>query len=284
MTATETKPETIAPGIYDLPSDQYHAGPGISSTGVKRLLPPYTPAHFRYGRFESSQAMDFGKVAHRLVLGDGDSFVVSPFDSFRSGEARAWKAEQEAAGNVIISADDLARAQAMAARVREHPVAGSLFTDGKAEQSLYWTDTETGVLCRARYDWFREPREGRRLIIPDYKTARTAAADPFGKAAADYGYVISAQLYREGAIALGLDPDPLFVLVAQEKTEPHLVGLFTPTDDDLDMASRLIRRALRTYADCLERDEWPGYPTTVANLQLPVYHLIKTQEYLDADH
>jgi hypothetical protein len=283
---TTTTAEDIAPGIHDgIPSEDYHRGPGISSSGLKRLLPPYTPAHYRYGEYATSAAMDFGKVAHRLVLGDGDSFAVSPFDSFRSKEAREWKAEQEAQGVVIVSEAELATAQAMAAAVHAHPTAGPLFDDGKAEQSLYWTDDETGVLCRARVDWLRNLVEGRRLIVPDYKSARTAARDPFGRAAADFGYIISARFYLRGCKALGLDPDPVFVLVAQEKVAPYLIGVYTPDDEDLEHADQLISRGLRLYADCLANDTWPGYPTTVQTLPLPVYHRIKTEEYLtDVDN
>src|SRR5690606_33463071 len=152
------------PGVYDgIDSEDYHHGPGISSSGLKRLLPPYTPAHYKYGEFESSAALDFGKVAHRLVLGDGDSFAVSPYDTFTTKEARAWKAEQEAAGVVVIKQAELDKAREMVEALRAHPLGGHLFTEGKAEQSLYWTDEETGVLCRARFDWLRDVVEGRRL-------------------------------------------------------------------------------------------------------------------------
>lgn len=280
MTATEAPPE-VKHGIYaDMKAEDYHHGPGISASGLKRLLPPYTPAHYRYGKFPTSDALDFGKVAHRLVLGDGDSFAVSPFESFRSNEAKAWKAEQEAAGVVVISADDLAKAQAMAAAVRAHSWAGKLFTDGKPEQSLYWTDQETGVLCRARYDWMRNVAEGRRLLIPDYKTARSANPLTFARSSADFGYYISAAFYVQAAQALGLDPDPAFLLVAQEKTEPYLVTVCEFSEDDLELGRSLVRKGLRIYAQCLEADTWPGYSDGVVTLELPTYHRITTEEYL----
>lgn len=282
MTATVTE---VKPGIYDgIPAEDYHRGPGISASGLKRLLPPYTPAHYRYGEFESTAALDFGKVAHRLILGEGDRFVVSPYDSFRSKEAREWKAEQEAAGVVVISEDDQARARAMVAALDRNPLAASLFSDGKPEQSLYWTDAETGVLCRARFDWLRNIDGTRRLLIPDYKTCRRADLKTFAKAAADYGYAISAAFYEDGAKALGLDPDPLFLLVAQEKTAPYLSTVTYLHKDDMKTARALIRKGLRLYAECLERDEWPGYPATAHALELPTYHRITTEEYLDDDH
>lgn len=280
-----TTVDLTKPGIHDgIPSEQYHGGPGISASGLKRMLPPYTPAHYRYGEQEDSAALDFGKVAHRLVLGDGDSFAVSPFESFRTAEAKAWKAEQEAAGVVVISADDHERAKAMARAVHEHPLAGQLFTEGKPEQSLYWTDPETGVLCRARFDWLRDVVEGRRLLIPDLKTARSAEPFTFARSAADFGYAISAEFYRQAAIHNGLDPDPLPLFVSVEKKKPYLVSVTAISDDDMEHARALISRGLRLYAECMERDEWPGYPPTVVTLDLPVYHRIRIEEYLNDRH
>lgn len=281
---TMTAPDLTKAGIHDgIPAEVYHAHrDSISSTGLRRLLPPSCPAIFRHGEPPSSAAFDFGKVAHRLVLGDGDSFTVSPFESFRTAEAKAWKAEQEAAGVVVISEDDLARARAMVAAVKAHPWAGQLFTDGKAEQSLFWTDLETGVTCRARYDWLRNVVEGRRLLIPDYKTTRSAHPGTFAKSAASYGYAQQAAFYMDAAVALGLDPDPLFLFVAQEKTAPYVVSVIALDDDDLRMGRELNQRALRIYADCLATDTWPTYAPGVVTVELPSYHRYATEEYLSA--
>lgn len=268
-------------GIYDMPADEYHLHHGISSTGLRKLLPPHCPASFRYGEPTSSPAFDFGKVAHRLVLGDGEAYTVSPFDSFRTNEAKAWRAEQEQAGVTVISADDLARAQAMAATVRAHPWAGLLFTEGKAEQSLFWVDEETGVQCRARYDYLRDIQGERRLLIPDYKTTRSAEPGKFAKSAADYGYHQQAAFYMDAAIALGLDDDPAFVFVAQEKAQPYLVTVVELDDEAIRLGRALNRRALRLYAECAAKDEWPGYVPGVATVQLPSYYVYATEEYLN---
>lgn len=266
--------------IRDMPSNEYHAHDSISSTGLRRLLPPHCPSIFRFGEQPQSAAFDFGKVAHHLIIGDGDTYTVSPFDSFRTNEAKAWKAEQEAAGVVVISELDLNRAKAMAKAVKDHPWAGSLFTDGKPEQSLFWTDAETGVHCRARFDWLRNVVEGRRLIIPDYKTSRSAHPDKFARSAADYGYHQQAAHYIDGAKALGLDPDPVFVFVVQEKTAPYVVSVIELDEHAVEMGRDLNRVALRTYARCLETDVWPDYTEGVETVSLPGYYIHTTEEFL----
>lgn len=272
----------MEPGVYDgIPADDYHRDPdSISSTGLRQILPPGCPAAYRYGQSEHSEVLDFGRLAHRLVLGDGDKFVIAPYDAFRTNEAKEWKAEQEAAGMTVIAAIAHREAQDMAAAVQAHPWAGLLFTEGKPEQSLYWIDPETGVSCRARFDWLRDVQAERRLLIPDYKTARSANPAQFAKSAASYGYAQQAAFYMDGAIALGLDRDPAFVFVVQEKVRPYLVTVIELHPDDIEHARELNRRALRIYADCLERDQWPGHAESVVTVELPPWHRYQTEEFL----
>lgn len=275
-------PAMLGRGVQDgLPADAYHAHPAVSASVLKRILPPNTPAHYRYGEPQASPALDFGKVAHHLVLGEGDRYVVRPakWADWRTEASKTWRAEQEAAGLVVITQEQLDRAQAMADAVQAHPWAGKLFTDGRPEQSLFWTDPETKLPCRARVDWLRNVTPGRRLIVPDYKTARSGDPHEFSRAAADRLYYLSAAFYRDGIRALGLDDDPAFVLVAQEKTPPYLVTVYEFTEDDLQLGAALVRKGLRLYADCLAADRWPGYADEVLTLELPAYHRITVEEY-----
>src|SRR5579864_9290707 len=103
----------------------------------------------------------------------------------------------------------------MADAIRRHPLAGALLDPGRgsAEQSLFWADEDTGIWRRARLDGLPAPRPGRRLVIPDYKTAERADRDSIRKAVANYGYHIQAAQYTKGVRALGLDEDPAFVFV-----------------------------------------------------------------------
>ena len=70
----------MTPGIYDNMSNaDYHASEGISSTGIKQVL--RSPAHYKYSSFETSEAMKFGTVAHKLALEPDDfenEFILVP--------------------------------------------------------------------------------------------------------------------------------------------------------------------------------------------------------------
>lgn len=276
--------------FYDLDENTYHAHRGsLSASGAKWLAPPSPcPAKFRWAMDNPrvSDAFDLGHVAHRLVLGKGNEYQVlvdddgNPYKDRRRQAAQALDAAIRDDGKVPILASDLEQALAMSEAIRNDPLAGPLFTDGDAEVSLFWPDPETGVIRRARFDWLRRPREGKRLLIGDLKTARSADPYLFGKSAADFGYAISAANYVDGAIACGLDPDPAFLFAIVEKTEPYVVTVLQAPDDVIELGRGLMRAALRLYADCSSKDQWPGYLTTIGDLELPGYFTYRVEEQI----
>lgn len=256
--------QIAGPGVYDMPAEQYHARPELSSSGMRALLPPGTPAKFHWDQLtpaEPKDEFDFGHVAHKLVLGEGEQIEVLDFDSFRTADARAAKLMAYREGKIPILEREFLKAKAMALEVRKHPKAKGLFAYGKPEQSLFWRDAATGIDMRARVDWLREPREGRRLKIVDYKTAARVDPESIRRAIADHGYHQQGATYQEAAIALGLgDEDTVVTLVFQEKTPPFLVHVVQLHPYDLKLGSARNRRALEIYRECTESGEWPGYP------------------------
>ena len=202
--AAITEPIT-KPGVYDITNEQYQADPvkggSLSNSGARRLLPPSCPALFRYeqdhGR-PTKRDFEFGHAAHNLVLGAGPETVVIKADSYRTNAAKDAAAEARAEGKTPLLEAEYAVVLAMAAALKTHPIASALLSgQGKAEQSLFWIDPETGVCRRARPDWLPE-RPGGRLILPDYKTAKSAAPEDINKALHDYGYARQAAWYLDG--------------------------------------------------------------------------------------
>ena len=277
----------IAPGLYpDLPIETYHGDRlSLSSSGARSLLAPSCPARFRYEQDHPrprKQAFDFGTAAHRVVLGDGPELVAVEADDWRTKAARAERVEVEAAGGVALLADDYDQVHAMADAIRRHPVASALFApgSGRPEVSVFWDDERSGVRRRARFDWLPNPSAGR-LIIPDYKTCRSAEPSALAKAVHEYGYHQQADWYRAAARGGFIDADAAFVFVCQEKTAPYLVTVI-----EVDAAARRIgaaknRRAIETFARCTETGYWPGYSDSIEYLSLPVWAEIRdTEEYL----
>jgi hypothetical protein len=282
---TATDLAVTEPGAYDgMPDDVYHGDPvpagSLSSTGARKLLPPSCPALFRWwadhGQ-EPKQEFDVGKAAHMLVLGAGPKLAEVKAKEWRTNAAKEQRAAAYAAGMVPLLTADYEMVHAMADALRRHPVAPVLFDaalGGRPEQSLFWVDTEFDCWRRARLDWLRDPGRGR-LIIPDYKTAKSAAPAACSKSMADYGYHMQADWYRAAVAALGLADDPGFVFVSQEKAPPYLITVWQPDPDALDAARVMNRKALDTWQRCLAADRWPGYGDEVASLPLPSWEMYR---------
>ncbi len=158
----------------------------------------------------------------------------------------------------------------MAAAVNAHPIAAALFANGTPEVSLFWVDAATGVKCKARLDWLPHPQPGRRLIVPDIKSAASAEPGEFSRNAARFGYVSQHVWYSDGIRACGIDPDPAFLFCVVEKEPPHVVTVGQFADDaDLKLAAAMNDKARRVFKECTTTDQWPGYVDGIADLTLP---------------
>lgn len=284
-----SEPFTVpAPGVFEIDEEQYHADPvpegSLSSTGARAILPPGTPAQFRYEQTHRVRkaVFDYGSAAHRLVLGTGPDIAVIDAADWRTNDAKDQRDAAYSNGAIPLLVADYETVLAMATQLRRHDIAAALFAEGtgQVEQSLFWVDAETGTWCRGRIDWIRDQSEGR-VIAAEYKTCRSAAPDALAKAVADYGYHQQADWYLTGLRALGLDEHPAFVHVFQEKTPPYLVHVVEIDAYALRIGAAKNRRAIDLYTECKAKDHWPGYPAAVTSLPLPPWAETRdAEEYL----
>jgi len=282
-------PEVTQPGVYEMPEDVYHRDPvpggSLSSSGARRLLPPSCPAIFRreqlHGR-PPKRAFDLGHAAHKAVLGVGAAVVEVKADNWRTKAAQETQQAAYADGKVPLLTTEVQQVEAMAAAIREHPIASALFDPargGKPEQSLFWQHqqrvaTPEGVQQvwrRARLDWLPALTASGRLILSDYKTAACAEPTAFAKSVFNLGYHQQAAWYMDAARALGLSDDIAFVFVVQEKTAPYPVSVCELDHDALHIGRILNQRALALYADCTRTGRWPGYSEQVELISPPAW-------------
>ena len=281
-------------GIYaGISNDEYHRGPGISKSGLD-LIHDHSPLHYwaayldpdREQRNETP-AMKLGTAIHTAVL-EPDEFdmryVLIPEDAPRhpsSSQLKAknpsdetlyaigWWSDFDAAheGAVILSEDDRKVALTIGKSARAHPIARNIFAVGTAEQSVFWTDKETGVLCKCRPDWLIDPNPN--YAILDLKSAADASPEGFMRSAYNYGYHRAAAWYLDGVEAAAGDKPDAFMFLAVEKQPPFAVAYYYADDDMIEVGRRENRAALRTYAECLASGKWPGYTDRLLPLGLP---------------
>lgn len=264
---TETL-DRLGTGVYDdIPEETYHSDPvpggSLSSSGARLLLQPGGPAKYRWQQDNpptTKKHFEIGSAAHQLVLGAGPELVRIDADEWRTKEIKEKVAKVRERGAIPLKPADYQLVHGMAAAIRRHPLAGALFDPavGEPEKTFIWQDPQTGIWRRARLDWLPTPSD-RRLVIADYKTTTDASPHAVAKTIANYGYFMQDPWYRDGVTAAGLDDDPLFVFVFQEKTAPYLINVVALDPDDVQAGRDRNERALDLYADCIATGEWPGY-------------------------
>ena len=250
---------------------EYNAAEGVRRSDLWKMND--SPEKFLYAMThpdEPTPALVFGAACHKWILEYKDflnEYVIAPTVDRRTKAGKeAWENFcAENAGKTVISNADFDLIEDMGNALMDHELAGSfMFGKGSNEGAFFWTDPETGEKCKCKCDRLIE-RNGR-IVIVDYKTARSAQTEKFNSAIFSHGYHVQAAMYTEGVqTVMKLDYRPGFVFVAQEKDAPYAVNVIEVTEDVMEYADRVYHDLLRKYHECKEMDVWPGYAEDVAN-------------------
>lgn len=277
-------------GIYDMPMADYLADPcprPSLSGGVAHTLLTRSPRHAwhehprlnpAFTADDPTPEQDEGTALHALILENTNLVEVLDFQDWRTKEARASRDEARDRGRIPIKAARWRElsgvAQAVRDQIAQHHDARDILDNGKPEQTMLWQYQDVWV--RNRVDWLTNDRVGGWLT--DIKTvATTAEPGAFGRKLVDSGYALSAALYLRGARECGLRPKGYRWLVI-ERDPPFGLSVVTMAPDLLDLADRMAQRALDTWRDCLNRDNWPSYPALTAYIEAPSWAAMKWDE------
>lgn len=266
----------MEPGIYhEIENETYHAGPGISNSGLGDIL--QSPRHY-YARHldparparTPTQPQEDGTIAHCAIL-EPDQFheryVVGP-DVSRA--TKAWKEACAAnPGKTLIKPDQYTRAMLQRDAVWAIPDVAEALSAGRPEVSAYWNDPETGVLCRCRPDWVHETPAG--VILLDAKTYSDASPREFARQVARMRYYRQASFYSDGYAVASGKPVLGFVFAAVETNYPFAASATMLDEEALAVGANEYRRALDIYAECLRTNAWPGYPQSIGVMSLPAW-------------
>ena len=249
-----TEQELPTSGIHDgIPEAEYHADPAsLSSTGAKTILTEGPRVYkWRQDHPQRKDAFDLGSVIHALILDVGE-YAIIDHDSWRTKAAQEAREQARAEGATPILAKDYRLALAVAEAVFDNPLAASILSEGRPEVSMWHEDPETGVIMRGRADYLRE------TAIIDVKTsAKPVHPAEWERTAWNFRYGLQAAWYQR-ILELNSAGQLPFLWIAVTTTEPHEVYVHQASEDLLAHGRDDTERALRTYADCLATDTWPG--------------------------
>lgn len=263
----------MKPGVYPgLANAKYHSTPAISVSGIKVFL--RSPSHYQEylnGDRIETKAFQMGTGLHAAVL-EPDLFkfryVRGP--SCKRG-SKDWSLfASRHIGREIMNPGEFDEIAGMSKAIRNHSLAGRLLSldNGVTEESIFWIDPATGVLCRVRPDLrrltWRDHRTGKTIVtLVDVKTTDDARPGPFKSTVKKYGYDIQAPFYMDG-VATAHEADIYeFVFVAVEKKPPYGVVVHTLDDEMVWEGREKYRKALEKYAECEASQYWPGYEEKV---------------------
>ena len=264
------------PGIYhDLDQDEYHADTEtLSASGAKVLLGHRPPS-------PDSDALLFGRLVHTVILEPHklDTYAVlnadvigltvkgEPSDNPRA--TKAWKEAVFAAkrdGLTVIDGPMLAKAQAMAAAVQNHPEAGRLLAAATATEVSAYAMHPSGAMIRGRFD----------AVCPesliDVKTAIDANPDNFDRTMHKYSYHVSAANYLDIARANGLGVDRFDLICVEKEPTPggdYRVSVLEIHPDAIDKGRELMAEACARWLALGKRVDLPGYGSERHLIDLP---------------
>mgnify|MGYP001377517729 FL=1 len=225
---------------------------------------------------ESTAAFDMGTVLHASALpGENpDDIAVRMPEGMKktTKEGKAFVAEHK--GKIILNPSDAYVVDQMMLSLREHPFSASLVNGelkGKAEQSFFCTDKETGLELKARPDFLMEDLS----LIIDLKSTVDASPKGFQRSVANYRYFVQSSHYLdviEGAT--GTRPQA-FLFIAVEKTRPFSTAVYMADQAMIDLGKQQAREDLNNIAQWIADDKFPGYSERVEEISLPKWMLPK---------
>ncbi|ECC3607294.1 exonuclease VIII [Salmonella enterica subsp. enterica] len=269
--APETKPEQqsrvpddIQPGIYfGVTNEAYHAGPGVSKSQLDDIA--VCPAFYQWRKSapvdtEKTKALDMGTALHCRLLEPDEfkkRFIIAPEFNRRTTagkeEEKAFLESCENSGKTVMTSEEGRKLELMYGSVMAHPGCRALLeAEGKTESSIYWTDTETGELCRIRPDKFLTNSP----LILDVK--KVADMSRFARHVEEFRYHVQAAMYCEGWKAYSGETPRFAFLAVSESIDcgKYPVHLYILEDEHHDIGYSLFRRDLNTYHKCKSSNKW----------------------------
>jgi hypothetical protein len=253
---------------HDLPIDIYHQLPYVGSSTLKKFAVNPSTCHDPVDGIPP-----VGEASHVYSLQGQELFhatyaIMPAFPCPIDQNPKGWKNTNRykdlvdsflslCGGKIVLSSDDAAAVVAMDKSLRAHPVTRTIMNRGANELSIFWTDQETGLRCKARIDDY--PGNG---IANDYKTTNSLAS--FLGVFRRLRYELQSAWYTIALESCGAKIDA-FIFCVAEFNAPYGVRtgrLGMPEGDQIDRlqaAKDEVRRILYLYKQCSDRGVFPAY-------------------------
>lgn len=272
--------------IKQMSIKEYHNADGLSKSMMDYLTK--SPAHLKYATENREERQNdnltMGSLLHTILLEPQkfkQEYIIMPNNVDRrtkQGKEIYENLIANGQGKEIISQEQFELANIWASKILEHPKASEYFKrHAKNEVSIFWTDKNTGELCKARPDKIILEDD----CIVDLKTAVSAQQDDFQRKAFEFGYHRQAYWFAEAyKQQYGRDLKE-FVFIVVEKTPPYNVVVYVASEFFIEVGGIECRDLLNKYHKCKQTNNWYGYDGVEQYrqiLELPNYVITKYME------
>ena len=257
-----------------VPRADYDVVAAVSITRLKELR--RSPQHYRHALAhpKQSDALTLGIATHVAVLEPerfASDFAIwsnrTTAGKMSPRNGKTWDDFCELhAGRSILTMDEAADSQAIAAAVRADAVAMKYLAEGDPEVTMEWTTGERA--CKGRADWLT--RIDGAPVLVGLKTARDCRHFAFGAQSARLGYHLQWAFYHDGFEAI-TGNKPHMVEIVVETDAPHAVATYIIPDDILEQGREEYQALLKLLAECEASGEWPGPVPAEQYLTLPTW-------------
>lgn len=258
-------------GTFFVSNEDYHAGPGWSSTTLKLLL--RSPIHAHVHK-EPTDAMQCGTAMHEALLEPevfAKKYLVEPKWEYPGNIKAGIKERGDYYAKYpahppehFLTHDDGKAVDGLVRRAAASSTFQKLIAGAQYELAAYWVDPDTGLLCKAKADIWNG------TLLADLKSTLDASWDEFRRTIGKYDYHVSAAFYLDGfSQALRL-PMSAFIFIPIEKKYPHGMAFYSIDADGIECGRALYKKALGIIKEQGKkpRSEWPCYSDSIQSISL----------------
>jgi len=247
----------VIPGVYDVPNEEYHAAPGISSSNLRDIYHSIDQYEwYQEHPKKPTDAMIEGSALHDLALLPDKFDDLWYISKYKTKTAEKFKKDvEDHAPKGVLTAHQGHSLTEQYRALKRNPTIVKVFQSDTLlrEVSIWGHDPTTNLLIKARPDIISMG------VMYDLKTtAGSVTPRGFLQSVYKYKYHVQAAWYLWVAAIIGMQIDR-FVFICVERHPPYHTALYELNDDLISEGRMIIRQALDKYHRYKTgKDDWTG--------------------------